>query len=294
LGLLDSLNTKEIAHDVINKMRAQLIKSRPNMKENIDTAVWKEKIRIVHHSLREKVKKVWESMVGGWAIDLNNARDPDDSGMLRDVRETTHMDIPCYLISSGEMNDTELLRNHISRKIIDSSLYKILKQSPNFIIDPLNAWGMRTENIKVQKARKKYSDFKANNREEEFLDSESLKDIVNFFALDKYDLSSVLVERGTCKPHIINKDRAARVVFESYDGAYIQIEQEMELLVFLWDKKKREDYFYREVGKFREGAKMLFKGIISHLMRMRSNPLRFIPRDPAVLKTGEKAKSSET
>ena len=134
---------------------------------------------------------------------------------------------------------------------------------------------------------------KANNREDDFFENESMKDIVNFYALDKYDLSSVLVEKDSCRPHIINKDRACRVVFESYDGAYIQIEQEMDMLFFIWDKKKKEEYFYREVGKFRDGAKLLFKGIISQLMKLRSNPLRYIPREPMLLQNGEKARSTE-
>jgi hypothetical protein len=218
-------------------------------------------------------------MVGGWAYDLQSIKDPDNSGFMKDVKEVKHNERDCYLMSSGEMNDPSTIRNHISRKVIETETYKQLKGTPNFIIDPLNAWGMRTENAKVKKARKRYEDMKMAGKEEEYFETESLKDLINFFAIDKYEISSVLVESDNCRPHIINKDRATRIVFESYDGSYIQIEQEMDLIMLLWDPKKKEDYFYKEVTKFRESAKVLFKGIISNLMRLRNSPLRFVPRD---------------
>ena len=100
------------------------------MKEATDVPVWKEKIRIIHHSLKEKIRRIWNTMVGGWALDLHSVNDPDSSGLLHDLREVTHNERPCYLMSTGEMNDGELMRNHISRKIIDSKIYKVLKQSP--------------------------------------------------------------------------------------------------------------------------------------------------------------------
>jgi hypothetical protein len=218
-------------------------------------------------------------MVGGWACDLQSVKDPENSGLLRDVKEVRHNERDCYLMSSGEMNDSNTVRNHISRKIIDPESYKQLKNSLNFVIDPLNAWGMRTESVKVKKARKRYEDLKMVGKEEEYFETETLKDLVNFFAMDKYEISSVLVENDNCRPHIINKDKATRIVFETYDGSYIQIEQEMDLIMFLWDPKKKEDYFYREVSKFRDSTKLLFKGIISNLMRLRNSPLRFVPRD---------------
>ena len=183
-------------------------------------------------------------------------------------------------MNSGDMNDSNLMRNHISRKVADSEIYKELCKSSNFVLDPLNAWGMRTENAKVRRARKRYEDFKLAGKEEDYFNTETLKDLVNFYALDKYEVSSILVEADNCRPHIINKDKATRIVFESYDGAYIQIEQEMDMVMLLWDSKKREDYFYKEVSKFRESTKVLFKGIITNLMRMRNSPLRFIPKDP--------------
>lgn len=194
-----------------------------------------------------------------------------------------HNQKQCYLMSSGAMNDSNLMRDHIVKKIVDPAVYNVLKESDNFIIDPLNAWGLRVENLKVKKAREKYLEMARIGKEHDFLLSESLKDLVNFYALDKYDVGSALVEKDTCKPQIINKDRAARVVFETYDGSYIQVEQEMELVVFLWDKRKKEDYFYREAGKFRDSCGELFKGIISHLMRLRNSPLNFVPRAPGVI-----------
>lgn len=218
-------------------------------------------------------------MVGGWACDLQSVKDPDNSGFLKDVKEVKHNEKACYLMSSGEMNDSNTIRNHISRKIIDPDTYKLLKKSNNFVLDPLNAWGMRTEGVKVKKARKRFEDLKLVGKEDDYFETESLKDLVNFFAMDKYEISSILVENDNCRPHIINKDRATRIVFETYDGSYIQIEQEMDLIMFLWDPKKKEDYFYREVSKFRDSTKLLFKGIISNLMRLRNSPLRFVPRD---------------
>jgi hypothetical protein len=207
-------------------------------------------------------------------------KDPDDSGHLQDIKEVKHNEKDCYLMNSGDMNDSNLMRNHISRKVADSEIYKELCKSPNFVLDPLNAWGMRTENAKVRRARKRYEDFKLAGKEEDYFNTETLKDLVNFYALDKYEVSSILVEADNCRPHIINKDKTTRIVFESYDGAYIQIEQEMDMVMLLWDSKKREDYFYKEVSKFRESTKVLFKGIITNLMRMRNSPLRFIPKDP--------------
>jgi hypothetical protein len=218
-------------------------------------------------------------MVGGWAYDLQSVKDLDNSGFLKDVKEVRHNERDCYLMSSGEMNDSSMIRNHISRKVIDPETYKELKGTPNFVIDPLNAWGMRTESVKVKKARKRYEDLKLVGKEDDYFETESLKDLINFYALDKYEISSVLVENGNCRPHIINKDRATRIVFESYDGSYIQIEQEMDLILLLWDTKKKEDYFYREVSKFKDSTKALFKGIISNLMRLRNSPLRFVPRE---------------
>lgn len=218
-------------------------------------------------------------MVGGWAYDLQSIKDPENSGFLKDVKEVRHNDQDCYLMSCGEMNDSSTIRNHVSRKILDAETYKQLKASPNFVIDPLNAWGMRTENIKVKKARKRYEAMSVAGKEEDYFETESLKDLVNFYAIDKYELSSVLVENNNCRPHVINKDKATRIVFESYDGSYIQIEQEMDLVVLLWDSKRKEDYFYKEVSKFRESTKALFKGIISNLMRLRNSPLRYVPRD---------------
>lgn len=217
--------------------------------------------------------------MGGWACDLQTAKDPDDSGHIQDVKEVRHNDKECFLMNSGDMNDSNLMRNHISRKVADKDIYDELRKTPNFVLDPLNAWGMRTENAKVKRARRRYEDFKLAGKEQEYFETETLKDLVNFYALDKYEVSSVLVESDNCKPHIINKDKATRIVFESYDGAYIQIEQEMDLVMLLWDSKKREDYFYKEVSKFRESTKQLFKGIITNLMRLRNSPLRFVPRD---------------
>jgi hypothetical protein len=207
----------------------------------------------------------------------------NNSKMFEEHKEVVHNQKECYLMSSGVMNDSNLMRDHIVKKIVDPDVYKVLKETDNFIIDPLNAWGLRTENMKVRKAREKYQEMARIGKEEDFLLSENLKDLVNFYALDKYDVGSALMEKETGKPQIINKDRAARVVFETYDGSYIQVEQEMELVVFLWDRKKREDYFYREAGKFRDSCTELFKGIISHLMRLRNSPLNFVPRATGVI-----------
>ena len=83
------------------------------------------------------------------------------------------------------------------------------------------------------------------------------------------------------------RDVATRLVFETFDGSFVQVAQEMELLVFLWpDKRRKEDYFYKEIGKFRETCQKLFKGVIANLMKMRNSPLRFTPRDRPFDKTG--------
>ena len=222
-------------------------------------------------------------MVGEWCSEVQVDRDLDTSGMIQDVHEVMHNDKECYQISIGEMNDSNLMRNHISKKIIDRQSYTTLKESKYFTVDPLCAWDMRQENIKVKKARNRYYQMVENGDGDDFFGSESLKDIVNFYALDKYRVSSVLVEKSNCKPHIVNRDAAMRLVFECYDGSFIQVEQDMELIVFMWDKKKkREDYFYREVGKFKDTCGKLFKGIISNLMKMRNRSLNFIPSTPIV------------
>lgn len=226
-------------------------------------------------------------MVGEWAAEVQVDRDLDTSGAMQDVHELLHNDRECYQLTIGEMNDSELMKNHISKKVLDPDAHLALKQSEFFVVDPLCAWGLRSDNIKVKKARKKFEQMSAEGKQEEFFNTESLRDVVSFYALDKYKVSTVIAEKANCKPHIVIRDVATRLVFETFDGSFVQVAQEMELLVFLWpDKRRKEDYFYKEIGKFRETCQKLFKGVIANLMKMRNSPLRFTPRDRPFDKTG--------
>lgn len=51
--------------------------------------------------------------------------------------------------------------------------------------------------------------------------------------MDKFNLQNIIVEAEQFKPHVINTHKATRLVFETYDGAFIQIEESLELTVFL-------------------------------------------------------------
>lgn len=57
IHLLGSTNTKDIAHEVINRVRLQMIKSRPKAKELITSDIWKQKMRLVHTNLSENIEK---------------------------------------------------------------------------------------------------------------------------------------------------------------------------------------------------------------------------------------------
>jgi hypothetical protein len=53
----DSLNTKELARGLLETLRLQLLKTRPNKKENLEGKVWKGKLRALHENMREKLER---------------------------------------------------------------------------------------------------------------------------------------------------------------------------------------------------------------------------------------------
>lgn len=281
---LDTKNAKEVAKQVIDRLRVHQRTARPNIAEETDAKVWKEKIKLLQKSLIDNTENVWDSMIGGWLEKTRSAGDPDEtdaSNMLRQIKEVIHSEKLCLSISTGEMSDSDHMRSHISRKVLDKQTYEsTLKKTDNYIPDPLCAWGMKGESLKVRKLREKYNRALSQGQDEEFLESENLKDVIGFQALDKFDLGSLIVEAQTGRPHLVKRDKATRIAFETYDGTYIQLEQEVDLHVFLWDKKKREEYFYKEATSFMQSSQELFRTVMLKLMRMKGNPLKFSPKEP--------------
>ena len=47
-------------------------------------------------------------------------------------------------------------------------------------------------------------------------------------ASDKYNVQSIVLERDTMRPHIVNTDKATRLIFETHNGSFAQIEQELK------------------------------------------------------------------
>jgi hypothetical protein len=56
---------------------------------------------------------------------------------------------------------------------------------------------------------------------EELRRTNFVKDFVKFYSMDKFNLQNIIVEAEKFKPHIINTHKATRLVFETYDGAFI-------------------------------------------------------------------------
>lgn len=136
---------------------------------------------------------------------------------------------------------------------------------------------MRGETAKVRIGRRKFEEMEF----DDFLDSEYSRDFCTFYATEKYDIASILIEKETLKPHIMNTSKSTRIVFDTFDGAFVQVEEQRELVVFLWEdtlsNKKREEYFYSEVSKFRKDIRRLFTRIMGGLLKMRTAPLKFKP-----------------
>lgn len=120
---------------------------------------------------------------------------------------------------------------------------------------------------------------------EKFLESPYSQNIATFLAADKYKVESIVLERETMRPHIINTDKATRLIFETHNGSFTQIEQEMKLIIFVWpdnELSQREEVIFEEIDKFRDACSRLFRSLMLNVMRIRFIPLKFKPKDRVV------------
>ncbi|EAR99341.2 hypothetical protein TTHERM_00131090 (macronuclear) [Tetrahymena thermophila SB210] len=175
----------------------------------------------------------------------------------------THNGFNCQLIQKIDIQPREKIENFLKENLLkDEKFYNFCFKNPKMTIrDKLKQWDVVNEQEDIELIPKKF----------------------RFPVLRKHQITSGIIEEKNqfIRPHTITTDNCKIVVIDHKRDLFVDVGQELKLLVFLWPERgdnQNEIHFYEELSKFKDLCDDALKSMVLDLSRVRSLPLSYRPK----------------